>query len=156
MDKCINKTQSTRKFNKFSISQFEINLSYGNWDNVFMKEDINTVFNNFLNTYLRIFNYSFPLKKIYGTHNNKHWITMGIKTSCQHKGELYLISRVSNNSKLKAHYKSYCSVLSKLINAAKQLYYNNKISKSNNKIKTTLGYYKKKTYKTIQIKVIYS
>jgi len=48
-----------------------------------------------------------------------------------------LISRDSNNPKLKAHYKSYCLILSKVINAAKQLYYNNKISKSNNKIKTT-------------------
>ena len=48
--KCINKTQSIRKFNKFSISQFAVNLSYEKWDNVFIEEDVNTVFNNFLNT----------------------------------------------------------------------------------------------------------
>jgi len=48
-----------------------------------------------------------------------------------------LISRDSDNSKLKAHYKSYCLILLKVIKAAKQLYYNNKISKCNNKIKTT-------------------
>jgi len=45
-----------------------------------------------------------------------------------------LISRDSNNSKLKPHYKSYCLILSNVIKAAKELYYNNKISKSNNKI----------------------
>ena len=121
MDKSINKTQSIRKFNKFSISQFAVNLSYENWD-VFIEEDVNTVFNNFLNTYLRIFNSSFPLQKVYSTHNNKPWITAGIETSCQHKRELYLISRDSNNSKLKAQYKSYCLILSKVGKAAKQLY----------------------------------
>ena len=137
VDKRISKIQSIRKFNKFSISQFAINFSYENWDNVLIGEDVNTVYNNFLNTHLRIFNSSFPSQKMYSTRNNKPWITTGIKTSYQHKRELYLISRNSNNSKLKAHYKSYCLVLSKVIKAAKQLYYNNKISMSNNKVNTT-------------------
>jgi hypothetical protein len=69
VDKRSNKTQSVRKFNKFSISQFAVNLICENWDNVFREEDVNTVFNNFLNTYLRIFNSSFPLQKIHSTHN---------------------------------------------------------------------------------------
>jgi hypothetical protein len=56
-----------------------------------------------------------------------------------------LISRDSNNSKLKAHYKSYCLILSKVIEAEKQLYYNNKISKSNNKVTTTWDIIKKET-----------
>jgi len=58
-----------------------------------------------------------------------------------------LISRDSNNSKLKAHYKSHCLILSKVIKAVKQLYYNNKISKSNIKIKTTWDMIKMETYK---------
>jgi phosphomevalonate kinase len=74
VDKHINKTQSIQTFNIFSVSQFAVNLSYENWDNVFIEEDVNTVFNNFLNTYLRIFNSSFPLQKAYSTHNNKPWI----------------------------------------------------------------------------------
>jgi len=147
VDNHINKTQSIRKLNKFSVSQFAVNLSYENWNNIFIEEDVNTVFNNFLNTYLRIFNSSFPLQKIYSTYNSKLWITTEIKTSCQHKRELSLISRHSNNSKLKAHYKSYCLILSKVIKAAKQLYYNNKISKSNNKIKTTWDIIKTETCK---------
>ena len=83
----------------------------------------------------------------YSTHNNKSWITTGIETSCKHKKELYLINGDSNNSKLKAHYKSYCIILSKVIKAAKQLYYNNKISKSNSKIKTTWDIIKMETCK---------
>ena len=116
LDKHINQAQSIRKFNKFSISQFAVNLSYENWD-VFIEEDVNTVFNNFLNTYLRIFNSSFPLQKVYSTHNNKPWITTGITSSFQHKRECYLISTDSNNSKLKVRYESYCLISLKVINA---------------------------------------
>ena len=85
VDKRINEIQSIRKFNKFSLSQFAANLSYEKWGSVFVEEDVNTVFNNFLNTYLRIFNSSFPLQKIYSIHNGKPWISTGIKTLCQHK-----------------------------------------------------------------------
>jgi hypothetical protein len=84
---------------------------------------------------------------MYSTHNNKPWITTGIKTSCQHKREIYWISGDSNNSKLKAHYKYYCLILSKVIKAAEQLYYNNKISMSKNKIKTTWDIIKLETCK---------
>ena len=121
VDKRISRTQSIRKFNKFCIFQFAINLSYENWD-VFIEEDVDTVYNNFLNTYLRILNSIFPLQKIYSTHNNKPWITTGIKTTCQHKREFYLTSRASNNSKLNAHCKFYCLILSKVIKASEQLY----------------------------------
>jgi len=83
-------------------------------------------------------------------------------TSCQHKRELYLISTHSSKSKLKAHYKSYCLILSKVIKAVKQFFYNNKISNSNNKIKTTwdiikIETCKNRTYKTYKYswKVIY-
>ena len=41
-----------------------MNLSYKNWDNVFNSasdNDVNAIFNNFLNMHLRIFYCSFPL-----------------------------------------------------------------------------------------------
>jgi hypothetical protein len=57
------------------------------------------------------------------------------------------MSRDSDNPKLKAHYKSYCLILSRVIKAAKHLYYNSKISKSNNKIKTIWDIIKTETCK---------
>ena len=47
VDKRINKTRSIRRFNKFSIFQFAVNLSYEKWD-VFIEGDVNTDFYNFL------------------------------------------------------------------------------------------------------------
>jgi hypothetical protein len=69
--------------------------------------------------------------------NKSTWITIGIKTSCKNKRQLYLASRDSNDPRLKSHYKMYCKILSKVIKEAKQNNYNSQILKSNNKIKTT-------------------
>jgi hypothetical protein len=52
-----------RLINEFTISEFQINLSYESWDAIFTDESVDSVFNSFLNTYLRIFYHSFPLKK---------------------------------------------------------------------------------------------
>ena len=73
-------------------------------------------------------------KKSYKT---KPRLTTGIRMSCATKRKLYLTYRKSNNPLHKDHYKLYCLILSKVILAAKQLYYKNCIKKSFNKSKTT-------------------
>jgi hypothetical protein len=53
----------SRKINKESTLKFKKLLSYENWEDVFVDKDVNTLFNNFLNTYLRIFYACFPIRK---------------------------------------------------------------------------------------------
>jgi hypothetical protein len=54
-----------------TVREFGMGLSYESWTNVFnISDDVNLMFNNFLNTYPRIFNYSFPYKMYY-SHKNK-------------------------------------------------------------------------------------
>jgi hypothetical protein len=124
-----------RLINISSISEFKLHLSYESWENVLSDIHVNTIFSNFLNTYLRIFYYCFPLKQFHQNHNNKNWITMGIKISSQHKRDLFLLCRSSNNHILSNHYKKYCRVLSVVIQAAKRLHYNKIISSSKDKVK---------------------
>jgi hypothetical protein len=62
-----------------TISEFKLNLSYESWDEIFTEENVDSVFNSFLNTYLRIFYHSFPLKKVYHSQHNKAWITLELK-----------------------------------------------------------------------------
>ncbi len=57
-------------------------LSYENWDSVFMNDNINIIYNNFLNSYLRIFYACFPIKKQLISVKPKPWITSGIRISC--------------------------------------------------------------------------
>jgi hypothetical protein len=53
---------SYRKISKHSLDELQTSRSYEIWENVFNNnnKDMNTLFNNFLNTFLRIFYTSFP------------------------------------------------------------------------------------------------
>jgi hypothetical protein len=68
-------------------------------------------FKPFLNTYLRIFYYSFSPKKVKKWAMKNIWITPGIKSSCKCKKELYLASGNSNDPNVKNYYKYYCKIL---------------------------------------------
>jgi hypothetical protein len=126
-----------RKINNHSIKNFTSLLSYENWEDVFLEKDVNILFNNFLNTYLRIFYASFPNIKTKNVHTPKPWLTTGIRISCTNKRKLYLTYRKSNNPRHKEYYKSYCQILYKVTMLSEKFYYNNLIIKSNNKPKTT-------------------
>ena len=52
-----------RNINNYSMFEFKIKLSYEAWEDIFNSEDVDIGFNTFLNTYLRVFYTSFPLKK---------------------------------------------------------------------------------------------
>jgi hypothetical protein len=62
---------------------------------------------------------------------------MGVKTSCNHKRQLYLLSKDSNDISLIKYCKGYCKILARVITEAKTSKYNNQIINSTNKIKTT-------------------
>jgi hypothetical protein len=125
----------TRKFNKSLVLDFNFKLTYESWDNAFSYDDVKLSFNNTLNTYLRIFYSSFPIKKIHSTSHTKAWLTQGIKISCINKRKLFLNSR-NNNFEIKNYYKTYCKVLADMINLAKKVHYNNLLVNSSNKTKT--------------------
>jgi hypothetical protein len=106
------------KLDKNSITDFNMKLRYESWDDIFMYKDVNTIFNNFLNTYLRIFYSSFPLIKVYHKSSTKPWLTLGIKTSRISKRKLFLLTRNSDDLRLLNYYREYCKILSKVIKLA--------------------------------------
>ena len=110
-----------RIINNSTVCELQLNLSYEFWDNVFNGDDVDIIFNNFLNTYLRIFYHTFPLKKCQYNYNIKPWITPGIKISSQHKRMLYLLCRDTEDSMLKNYYKRYCGILSDVIQTPKNV-----------------------------------
>jgi hypothetical protein len=134
-------------FDDQSLLCFKTQLSYERWDDVFSSNDVDTVFNSFLNAYLRIFHSSFPLKKSSSKTKINSWITPGIKISCHRKRELYSWYRNTNDIHFKNYYKLYCKILSRVINAAKRLHYDRLIVNSDNKMKTTWNIVKSVTGK---------
>ena len=104
-----------RKYDSSSISECKINLSYENWENVFdstSDNDVNVIFNNILNTYLRIFYCSFPLHNSLVRNKCKGRLTKGILISHRHtcKKDLYPLCRPSNDT-LENFYKKYFNIL---------------------------------------------
>jgi len=137
-----------RNINKFSIEDFKIRLSYESWNNIFDNNestDVDTLFNLFLNNYLRIFHTSFLKKRLTKETTNNTWITTGIKISCNHKKYLYLLTKNNDDSNLKNCYKQYCKILTKVIKEAKRSMYKNQIKISTNKIKTIWNIIKTET-----------
>jgi len=65
------------------------------------------------------------------------WIITRIKISCNCKTFLYIMSKTTNCSKIKVRYIQYCIVLQKVIRKAKEIYYNELLSSSTNKSKTS-------------------
>jgi hypothetical protein len=90
------------------------------FQHIFTDNDVNTIFNNFLNSCLTIFYSSFPLKKISPRSFTKAWLTTGIKTSCINKRKLFLTTRNSNDLNLLNYYKKYCRILSEVIKLAEK------------------------------------
>jgi hypothetical protein len=132
-----------RNINKYPIEEFKTRLSYEFWDNIFGSNgnlDVDSLFNSFLNNYLRIFYTSFPHQKITERSSNNSWITPGIKISCRKKYP-YLLTRGSDDDddddSLKYYYKLYHKSLTSVIKEAKRYTYNNQIVNSTNKTKTT-------------------
>jgi hypothetical protein len=133
-----------RNYDNPSIREFKLNMSHENWENVFDTEydnDIKVLFNNFLNTHLRIFYASFPMHKPLVKDTSKRWLTKGILTSCRHKKDPYLFSKISDNSLQKDYYKRYCRILTTTVQIAKKVNHNKLISQSSNKTKTRLECY---------------
>jgi len=117
-------TYTIRNINKHSIEEFKIRLSYESWYSIFDNNrytNVDSLFNSFQNTYLRIFYTSFPNKKITKGSTNNTWITTGIKLSCMHKEYLYLINRNNDDPNLKKYYKHYCKILANVLNRQKDL-----------------------------------
>jgi hypothetical protein len=99
-------THFVRKFNKASINEFLTQLSYETWDSVFVDQDIDSIITSLLSIYLRIFYSSFAKKLVKNNIKYNSWLARGIKISCQHKRELYLSMKISNDPNIKYYFKT--------------------------------------------------
>jgi len=85
-------TKTNQDINKNSIIEFQIKLSYVLWDNIFNSDngnDVDTLFNSFLNSYLKIFYSNFPIKKFNKKTNKKPWIIEKLKL-CVNIHKIYI------------------------------------------------------------------
>ena len=122
------------------MAEFQNSLSYESWDQVFDGDDVNKIFNSFLNTYLRIFYASFPFKKI-----NTPWIIKPLayrKENCTQQAETvqtHILKGIIN----------VIVTWYPIIKEAKKAHYDNQIKNSTNKNKTTWNIVNKETHRKV-------
>jgi hypothetical protein len=127
-----------RKIDKSSLVDLNFKLSFEIWSDVFEGNDVNVIFNSFLNTFLRYVYASFPVTSARSSNTRKNmWITSNIKDKCNMKRYLYHISRNSNDPKIRNSFKQYCKSLACLISKTKRSYYDQLIANSDDRIKST-------------------
>ena len=112
-------TRRVRLIVRESVNCFCEQLLQESWNDVFSTNDVNNSFNKFLNIILTIYEASFPYKYL-SKDQDKGWITQGIRKSCQRKRSLYNISKNNDNLMIRLYYKSYCSILRRVIREAKK------------------------------------
>jgi len=113
-----------------------LKLSHETWEQVFDGNDVNKIFNSFLNIFLRIYYSSFPLTQVKSKMNQNSWITPGIITSCKHKRQQYKELQNNNNATLASYCRDYSRILSMFIRKAKRMEHDKLILNSHNKVKT--------------------
>jgi exonuclease III len=68
----------TTLVNKNSIAEFPYNLTNKTWEGIYELNYVNEIFNLFIQTYLLVYESSFPIKNVTMKHKNNGWITTGI------------------------------------------------------------------------------
>jgi hypothetical protein len=126
-----------RLINDVSVAQFLHKLSNEVWDNVYNLNDVNEIFNAFLNRFLLTYELFYTKQSSTNNHKDNGWLTTGIRISCRCKESLFILYRTNSNYLFKSYYKTDSTILRRVIREAKRKYYNQLITTSKNKTKTT-------------------
>lgn len=144
--KCIwislkSQTQCTKKFHyvtkrlftEQNMQRFKAELEIIDWNLIILpSKNINENYSAFHEKLTEILNLTCPLKKIKIKRNRKHWLTSGIKTSCENKRILKIFISQTDDLVLKKYYKNYEKILKKTVNVSKKINNINRMRKSNN------------------------
>ena len=119
-----------RNFNNENIQNFKLDLMNVNWQLVFVADNPNVGYDNFITIFLSLFNKNFPLieKKIRGKSKDLPYMTSEIKHLIQDKNKLQKLAARWPLS-YGDQYKRVRNEVTKIIRIAKFQYYKNKLSR---------------------------
>jgi hypothetical protein len=112
-----------RRIDEDRIKKFEEELSQTSWSDMNNNDNVNVLYNCFLQKFVAIYNNHFPIeKRTIKTYRNayKPWITCGILKSIRKKHKLYQESIRANSPDKSLKYKQYKNKLTSVIRAAEK------------------------------------
>nr|CAI5828045.1 unnamed protein product [Callosobruchus analis] len=123
-----------RSFDNQSLQLFSTDMMQENWSNLYQINDVSLAYAAFFNTFMHYFNKHFP-KKRRSTQNKKQnrWSNSNIVRSSNNLKDLYCLKMCY--PELEDIYKKAKTNHKRLISFTKKLYYQDKISLSDNPVK---------------------
>jgi hypothetical protein len=120
------------------MSHFRDELRNISWNHVLIEQDVNNALDNFLDTFLTLFDLYFPTK-IKRMNRNfdrmNEFMTKGLLTSRRQKNLLYKTQLTSPTLDNISHYRTYRNIYNSLLRKSKKLYYETSLHKFKSKLK---------------------
>ena len=138
MKKCFKKYKFIRKINDKSILKFRESISKYDWDYIYSNNDINSIFNYFIDNLIQLYNLHCPMIKVKEkSKHNKPWLYFSLIKCINKKNRMYKkLIKHWTTEKFK-FYKKYKNILTSLLRRSEYLYYSFKINNNSNNSKYT-------------------
>lgn len=98
--------------------------------------DVNTAYNYFLETFVRLYNKNCPIKRYRNKEDsNAPWITRGLRNACKKKNNLYRKFLKYRTKEAELKYKTYKNKLTTIMRESKKLYFTKQLNSKRSNIK---------------------
>ena len=134
------KYKTIRKSSKESVDAFIEDLNRQTWHNTYKSDDANIAYDNFLDTFIKLYNKHCPLKRVINKNlntNNKPWFTNGLRNACLKNNLLYKEFLKKRTLTVQSRYKSYKNKLTNILRKSEKMYYNQLLHEQRDNIKST-------------------
>jgi hypothetical protein len=133
-------TTNVRYQSSDNIAAFRSALANTDWDDLNATSDCNDAYNTFINKFLELYNFYFPISikkvKCY-SYNHKPWVTSGIIKSIHRKHSLYKKYISCKTEESKSKYINYKNKLTTTIRMAEKQYFSHKFEMAKGSINKT-------------------
>ncbi len=124
-----------RIFGEKNMSKFKVKLGEQNWDQLSNCTSTNHAMQCFYTTYHRIYEESFPQRRL-SRKRSKPWVTTGLKISCKQKAVLYKRSINSPTDKNKEAHRKFKNLLLSCLRKAETMFFKEKVDNDKRNVKT--------------------
>ena len=128
-----------RKITEAKIECFKERLLEVDWSHVHQQNDVNEAFNYFLEIFIRLYNETFPQKRILQNLKNdtKPWMTKSIINACAKKNMLYRQFLRNRCPQSENKYKRYKNRLTSILRVSEKMHYSKLLEQNVNNSKGT-------------------
>ena len=121
-----------RQTDKSCIDALKNELILHNWDGVMGSTDVNIAYDNFIKTFVNLYDKHCPVKNICSNINVnkiKPWFTTGLRNACKKKNNLYRKFLQCRKKSAEDRYKVYKNKLTTIIINSDKMYYSTLLDK---------------------------